>query len=354
LNLLVTDAVENDQPVPRNKRHRLRHVVIALIAVVVLAVGVVAVYGLSLSRTFDNAQEIATAFPAETLRPTVPDPPKAVDGTTPTETAQNIMLLGSDTRGSTGPDVNTIRGQRSDTIMVVHIPADRKTIQVMSIMRDSWVPVAGYGDTKVNAALSYGGVPLAVQTVEGLINVRIDHVAVVDFQGFKGITDALGGVEVDNPIAFSPLHLQGQHFAAGPIQLNGDQALAFVRERYAFSDGDFQRVRNQQLFIKSVVKKTLTAQTLANPIKISGLIGALVPYLAVDSGFDSGYAAGLAYSLRNLRASDITFFTMPTLGTGMIQGQSIVKVDWNELAVIKERFRADTLNTYAAKYQTMG
>ena len=235
--------------------------------------------------------------------------------------------------------------------MVMHVSADRKTIQVMSIMRDSWVPVAGHGDTKVNAALSYGGVPLVVQTVEGLINVRIDHVAIVDFQGFKYITDALGGVSIDNPTAFNS---RGSQFDAGPIQLNGDQALIFVRDRYSFSDGDYQRVRNQQLFIKSVIKMTLSAQTLTNPVKINSLIGALVPYIAVDKGLDSAYVATLGYELRTVRLGDIKFFTMPTLGTGMVAGQSIVRVDWNELAAIKERFRADTLNSYEAKIQTMG
>ena len=89
-------------------------------------------------------------------------------------------------------------------MMLVHIPADRKGAYVTSIMRDTWLDIPGHGKAKINAAFAYGGVPLAVQTLEGLLDTRIDHVAAIDFEGFKGLTDALGGVEINNPIAFSP------------------------------------------------------------------------------------------------------------------------------------------------------
>ena len=193
-------------------------------------------------------------------------------------------------------------------MMIVHIPADRKNIQVMSLMRDFWVDIPGHGKAKLNAALAYGGIPLAVQTIEGLIRSRIDHVAIVDFEGFKGVTDAVGGVTLDNPIAFTPRHLKGAYFAKGPFTLDGEQALAFVRERYAFVDGDYQRARNQQLYIKAVMKKVLSRDTLANPVTISSLVGAITPFLAVDKGLNSNYAVSLGLELSSLRVNDVKFW----------------------------------------------
>jgi LCP family protein required for cell wall assembly len=229
--------------------------------------------------------------------------------------------------------------------MVVHIPSDRTGVTVISIMRDSWVEIPGHGTAKVNAALSFGGVPLAVQTVESIIGARIDHVAIVDFEGFMGLTDALGGVTIDNPVEFDSSHLQGFTFPQGPIVLDGKQALAFTRERYAFADGDYQRVRNQQAFISAILDKLLSADTALNPARVSEVIGAVAPYLKVDSEFTSGYAGGLAVEMRNVRKADVDFFTIPTLGTGTSDdGQSIVLLDQVKLVQLREAFASDSLD----------
>ncbi|WP_166784519.1 MULTISPECIES: LCP family protein [Cryobacterium] len=335
------------------KRRGLRIVVIAIVAVFLLVVGAVGVYAWSLSNTFDTQTvKIPDVFPDETSRPTVPP----VDASSGQSTSgQNILLLGSDTRGANDGSIADLTGQRSDTIMVVHVPADRENIFVMSVMRDSWLEIPGRGKAKINAAMSYGGVPLAVQTVEGLLGARIDHVAIVDFTGFKGITDALGGVDIDNPIGFDSSHLKGRYFAEGTHLLNGTEALAFVRERYAFSDGDFQRARNQQAFIKAVLGKSLTAETLTNPAKISGLVGAIAPYLAVDDGLDSAYVAGLAVELRDVRVGDVTFFTLPTTGTGTSpDGQSIVVIDQDKLKAVQKGFQTGTLDAVQPELQPAG
>lgn len=320
------------------RKRRLRTTLIAVgSAFAILIVGM-GVYALNLTWQFDNVQKIPNAFPDDSLRP----PPVEVDG----PASQNILLLGSDTRGSIKGDLASAKGNRSDTMMIVHIPADRKNIQVMSLMRDFWVDIPGHGKAKLNAALAYGGVPLAVQTIEGIIDSRIDHVAIVDFQGFKGITNALGSVTVDNPIAFSSKDKVTEHFAKGKITLNGERALMFVRERHAFADGDYQRVRNQQLFIKAVMGKTLSSETLTNPVTISNLVSAIAPFMAVDSGLNSGYAVALGLELRDIRVDNVRFFTMPTLGTGNEGGQSIVKVDWDEVPKIQAAFKDDTLDAY--------
>ncbi|GAB3126825.1 LCP family protein [Glaciibacter psychrotolerans] len=317
--------------------------------VLVVIVGGAAFAGWTISRVADaQLVKIPSAFPAPSLRPTVAPSVTAQNGGTP----QNILLLGSDTRGSIGDTINNLKGQRSDTIMVVHVSADRSEVNVMSIMRDSWVPIPGHGEAKINAALSWGGVPLAVQTVESLLGTRIDHVAVVDFAGFQTLTNAVGGITVDNPIAFDPIHLKGQHFTKGPVHLTGVQALAFVRERYAFADGDFQRVRNQQLVITAIANKIMSADTLTSLPKLSALFTAVTSYVAVDEGLTAEYLAGLGLELRDTQS--VRFFTMPTQGTGTSSdGQSIVNVDWATLSTVQHDFQNDTLQDFQPERQTM-
>ncbi|WP_188549880.1 LCP family protein [Sediminivirga luteola] len=301
-----------------------------------LAACVAGVYLWRLSNSFDSQAErldSSEIFPQEENRPADVN-----------EDSKNILLLGSDTRGELEDDIADIRGQRADTIMVANIPADRSSVQVMSIMRDNWVEIPGHGQAKINAALAYGGVPLLVETIEGLIGTRIDHVAIVDFEGFKDITDALGGVTVQNEVAFT----KGEHtFNQGQIILGGEEALTYVRERYAFSDGDYQRARNQQAYIMGVVQKVLSRDTLTSPGRIADLVDAVAPYMVTDDGLSSSTAAGIGFSLRNLRSDDIRFFTSPTNGTGTAGGgQSVVLPDWDSWEQLREAFENDTVAEY--------
>ncbi|TFD73279.1 LCP family protein [Cryobacterium fucosi] len=351
------------------KRHPWRIVWGVFGAVVLLLLSIGGVYAFTLVRTFDaQTEKIANAFPADADRPPpAPDPgavqPSAEPGVpapaptveAPATQAQNILFLGSDTRGATDRDLAGIRGERSDTIMVVHVPADRKNLYVMSILRDSWLEIPGHGTAKINAALSWGGVPLAVQTVETLLGVRIDHVAVVDFAGFKEVTDLLGGVDISNPIGFESYHLKGRYFDEGRLHLNGTEAMAFARERYAFADGDFQRVRNQQLIIQAVLVAMMHKSVLADVGKTTSLVNSVTPYLAVDEGFTAAYLTGLAWELRGVREPEVEFFTMPTNGTGTSRdGQSIVNIDWSALVAVQNGFKTDTLGSYQPEVQTIG
>ncbi|MEE2567917.1 LCP family protein [Pseudarthrobacter sp. J64] len=340
--ILENSFEEPSSPERPRKRRTGRAIFIILGSLVLIAALVAGGYVFNLANTFDsNSGKIEQAFPEESNRP---KPAEPVNGTSP----KNILLMGSDSRGATEVDAvnGTPTDQRADTLMLLHIPADRKNVYTVSLMRDLWVDIPGHGQSKINSALAYGGVPLMVQTVESLFDQRIDHVAMVDFEGFKGLTDALGGVEVNVPTAFTSTH-GNFSFTPGPNVMNGDQALAFVRERYAFADGDYQRVRNQQAFLKALIGKTISSETLTNPVTINKMVQSISPFVSVDKSLDSGALAGLGLELRDVRQQDIAMFTLPTNGIGTSSdGQSIVLPNPEAIANISDAMASDTLGGY--------
>lgn len=330
------DVPPQDDLRPRKKNKKVLFWVLGAFLVIALIAGGIVWAGLSKLQSFEK---IDNAFPEERLRPEISEPAEGQD-----DPAVNILLLGSDSRADTSTPILDDIGNRADSIMVAHIPSDRSGVQIMSIMRDSWVEIPGYGESKINAAMAHGGVPLMVQTVEGLIDQRIDHIAVADFNGFQNLTDAVGGVEVNNPRAFTA---NGTDFAEGQISLNGEDALDFVRERKSFSDGDYTRAANQQLFLKSFAGEVLNRDTMTSPSKMNDLIDGMTPYVALDDDFGATDMLGLGTSMSSVRSGDITSFTLPTAGIGTEGGgQSVVYVDWDELEDVQERFKNDELADY--------
>ena len=329
------DAPERRQRPRRKPRRTGRKILFGLLVLVLVVVAGIGGYAWYVGRTFDkNANSLTDeqVFGKKT--------PPPVDGG-----AMNILILGAD-EPMNQADFENSRGLRSDSIMVGHVPADRSSMQFMSIPRDSWVDIEGHGKAKINAALSYGGLPLAVSTIEEFIGAPIHHVAMIDFEGFKLLTDSVGGVDVQSPKAFSS---GGHSFTEGTNHLDGEAALAFVRARKPFADGDFQRARNQQEFMSSLFGKLLTADTLSNPNKVTGMIRDFSPYMYLDSGLRSSSISRYALSMRDIRSDDIDFFTAPTAGVGRSSdGQSIINVDEEELENVRKAFKDDTVEDYAA------
>ncbi|QCU79430.1 LytR family transcriptional regulator [Citricoccus sp. SGAir0253] len=329
----------------RGRRRRTAWIVLGLVLALVLGAGVVAVGYLSnLATTFDHGtQKFESAFPDETARP---GKAEAREGR---HEPVNILLLGADSGGGSG-ETEELPGVpqsgRSDTMMWVHVPGDRSRVYVMSVMRDLWVDIPDEGTHKLNSAYSFGGVPKAVQTLESMFGARIDHVVAVDLEGFRGLVDSLGGVEIDNPRAFESGH--GDVFPAGPQVMDGETALAFVRERYAFADGDYSRVANQQLFLKAVAERVLTPETLANPGRITDMVTGLSPYLTVDDSLDAGEMVAIGRTMTDLRADDVEMFTVPTRGIGRAGGQSVVWPDEQAIEQIGEALAQDEMASYRA------
>lgn len=324
-------------PAPR-RRHTTRNVLLGLLAVVLIVALIAGIYVWNLGRTFDaRKQTMESAFPAESARP-------AADSAQGRGT--NVLLLGADERQE-GQEDEGVKGERADSIMLVHVPEDGGEVFVMSIMRDTWVEVPGAGEMKINSALDVGGMPLMVETVEKHFGIRVDEVASVDFAGFEGLTDALGGVTIEVPQDF--VSHEGVAFQKGPQHMDGATALEFVRERYAFADGDFQRVQNQRAYVQAVLDQMLNRETLTNPTRIQSVVTEFSPYLEVSEGLDAQWIAGVAPDLVGVSSSDVEMFTVPTQGFGFSDdGQSVLLPDYQAMEDIGVAISEDKLGEYVA------
>lgn len=343
-----------------------RRWIAALLALVLVVAAGVAVF--SLNRAGQEAQPAATQTqsPSETPTPTptptpsetpppapAPPPPPAPIPDLPAA-PMNILVIGSDTRdvpareaaahtAATGEPSD----QRADTLMVVHVPADRRSLYLISINRDNWVDIPGFGSAKINAGLQYGGIDLETATVQQLLGITIDHTLMLDFGGFKILVDGLGGIDVNVPIAFQST-IDTQHvFSAGMNHLDGQAALEFSRERHAFTDGDFQRVRDQQIMLRAILSRLAAGGALNDVNAVRSLVDFASCCLTVDRGFDPVQAAMLAYSLRNLDVNAIGTMTLPTAGSGFVAGQSVLFPDYGGIAAVGAALREGRIADFA-------
>lgn len=309
---------------PQQRRPERRHwtrrgkiaawVAAALSAVIVA--GSLASWGIYLK--LDGNLNVVNAFGGLGNRP-----PASAAGT------ENILVLGSQTRNGQrggkalfGTDPNT---NLSDNLIFVHLYKGGTHATVVSIPRDTMVyepacrsrtgngTVPAQQQAIIDGAMNLGGPSCAVATVEHLTGLRVDHFIEFDFNSFRTMTDIIGGVEVCLPQAvndpYSHLHL-----AAGYHLVKGNTALAFVRTRHGVGNGgDLGRIKLQQEFMASLIKKVLTQHLLENPVELVKIANTATQALTVDPGLDSvPKLLGLATSLRHLKSKNVEFLTMPT------------------------------------------
>lgn len=255
----------------------------------------------------------------------------------------NILLLGSDSRQK-----DDAGDGRSDTIMLLHLTADRKNAYLISFPRDMWVSIPGHGDSKINAAYAYGGTKLLASTINELTGITIDHAAVIDFSGFDELTSSVGGVTITNTYAFKS---HGYSYPKGRITLSGQRALWFVRERHSLPDGDFGRAANQRKVVKALAAKLANPRTLADPAKLSHLVAGLAKYVTVDRGLTDQTILGLARSMKTAASSLVTL-QAPVKGTGMMDGQSVDIVDTAVMKQLAQALQHDTMGRYVADHKT--
>lgn len=291
--------------------------------------------------------------------PFAPLPSRAPYASTQAEDSPvTFLVLGSDSRIDTDdPSQWEVGAQRTDTIMIVQVSGDRENVNVMSIPRDSWVTipaneVQGEGQAKINAAYSWGGPTLLIQTVELNTGIHIDHFAVANFESFQQLTDELGGVEIT---LTQPLDLTGKQdpensssvLEPGTHVLTGEQALIYARERYTLPNGDFDRIKRQQNWMRAILTAAISRDTLTNPTALAGLISTVKDTVATDEGFSASVMTDLATSMSGVRSRDVAFFQAPVTGTGTSEdGQSIVLLDTPRLNAVAQAFQTDTVTQY--------
>lgn len=343
-----------------SEKFRYRHRRAFRITIVALAAVVVAggAYAFSLNSKFGNITRVPQNQILEENRPD-PDKGKAL----------NILILGTD--AGDGADGGNAGGQsikadvqaaqwpsgkyRSDSVMVLHISADRKSAHVVSIPRDTLAPLhdatgAYRYNGKINAAFSFYGPTGALSTVENLGDVRLDHMVMIDWVGFRDLSTALGGVKIYVPET-SYDSSQRITWERGWHELKGKRALAYVRTRHGLAEGDYGRIKRQQNFIRATMKQLMARGTLTNPIKLNNVLEALTQNVIVDAEWESGDIRALALSLRGLNSNNVTFLTLPTTccGNDTANG-SYVQIDEQQSAELWQALKDDDVDAYLEKY----
>ncbi|MFE9765841.1 LCP family protein [Streptomyces sp. NPDC005808] len=273
------------------------------------------------------------------------DRPEAGQGT-------NYLIVGSDSRaGMTEEEKKALHtgsadGNRTDSMMILHTGDNGSTL--ISLPRDSNVEIPtfvgsesgktyeGTGrEVKLNAAYAEDGPELLVRTVEFNTGLRIDHYVEIGFEGFANIVDSVGGVEIEIPKGGMKDTKSGADFDAGLQTLNGEQALAFVRTRYALAGSDLDRTKNQQKFLSALANQVATPGTVLNPFKLYPTMGAGLDSLSVDKDMSLFDLADMFWAMKSVSGGDGTSMNMPisgsTSGGNLIWDEAKVKTLVNEL-----------------------
>jgi polyisoprenyl-teichoic acid--peptidoglycan teichoic acid transferase len=312
-------------PAARRGRRRRRLLVTLVIVLVVAIAGVGGSYGYARMRFGQIASVDVPSLKAQ------PAPGKPF----------NLLMVGSDTRQGLddGNEFGNVAGQRADVLILVHIIPATHTARLLSIPRDLYVPIAGTGGSaKINAAFVKGPDQL-VDTIQRAFEVPINHYLLVDFDGFRRVVDALGGINLDFPVPVRDWkdgrNQSGLEVSStGCQKLNGKQALALARSRYfqyLGSDGiwhydpgfDLGRIRRQQTFLRVLAAKAL-GRGLANPLRANAFASSLVHSLTRDRGLSIGQVARLAGEFRSFDPDKLATQTIPTT-VAVHQGSTVLR-----------------------------
>jgi LCP family protein required for cell wall assembly len=228
----------------------------------------------------------------------------------------NILVVGTDQRD------DRYAGERADIIMLVHLSPARNEAVVISFPRDSLVqlPACRSGERRpgqqrrigmINSSFSFGGIGCTWKTMETLTGIHIDHFVTVDFAGFKGMVDAIGGVDVCIPEPIRDNYVQ-LDLPAGLQTLRGEEALGYVRTRHSVGDrSDIGRIQRQQDFAAAMAKKTLSNWTLINPVRLFGFLNTATKSITTDPDLTLGVMLDLALVARNLSSDKVHFVITP-------------------------------------------
>ncbi|WP_205709800.1 LCP family protein, partial [Kineococcus siccus] len=287
-------------PRARRPRRRRRRFATLLVLLLVLLVA----YPLALGwKGWSSVQHVAATSTGAR--------PAATPGST-------YLIVGSDSRaGMSEEELSALSaggtdgvGQRTDTIMLMHVPAGGGPVALISVPRDSYVPIPGHGRNKINAAFALGGPQLLTQTIEDVSGLRVDHYVETGFGGFARIVDAVGGVEMCPAVAVDDVRA-GLDIPAGCQQMDGATALGYARYRYSDPLGDLGRANRQRALLAAITTKAASPATLLNPFRAFPLAASGGSAITVDDGTDPLALLTFVRGMRAAAGSDGISMTVP-------------------------------------------
>jgi LCP family protein required for cell wall assembly len=304
-------------PAPRRPRRTGRNVIIVVLVVVLLWLAFVVWVPLN---AWGNVSRVDNN----------PSGDRPVDNG-----GSNYLLVGSDSReGLTPEQQNSLNGggpaegKRTDSIILVHVPGNGGKAAMISIPRDSYVPIPGHGSNKINAAFAFGGAKLLTQTVEQVTGVHVDGYLEIGFAGFASVVDSLGGVDV-----CVPFDMKDQDAAIdlkqGCQTLDGPTALGFVRARKSDPRGDIGRAERQRQFLGALLKKAAAPATVLIPWRYKAFADAAASGLEVGETTSFGDAVAMLRALRGVDGGDTLSLVVPVESASLQTPNAGVAVKWN-------------------------
>ncbi len=266
-----------------------------------------------------------------------------------------LLVVGSDSRAALANTPGNaafggsadVGGQRSDTIILVRVVPKTRQLMMLSIPRDLWGPIPGQGSNRINSAFDTGP-NLLIKTIEQDLAIPVNHYVEVNFDTFRDISNAVGGVNFYFPTPARDNYSLLAIGAPGCISLKGDAALAFVRSRHyeyyengywhSEAESDLARIQRQQAFIKKMIKKA--ASEFTNPLTLNAIIGGVTKNLTVDSGFSPGSMLSLVKDFRSMNVADIPNLTLPVYGYVTNGGADVLGLQQPQAAQAIAAFKA--------------
>jgi polyisoprenyl-teichoic acid--peptidoglycan teichoic acid transferase len=319
-------------PPPRRRRYWRRRVMTGISLLLLVALIAAAAAGVYLQSRLEEVRRVAPA-----------------GLTTSSGGAMTVLMVGSDSRTGLEPGQESfgkIAGQRSDAIMLLRADPSNDQATVLSIPRDLYLPIAGTGKSnRINTAYA-GGPDRLIQTITAGLGIPIDHYVEVNFDGFRGIVDAIGGLNINFPAPARDILAELNVPTAGCVHLDGRQGLAYVRSRhYEFLENgrwktdptsDFGRINRQQDFIRRMIKKAISAG-VRNPFTADKLLDSFVKDVVLDSQMGTIDLVRLGMSFRSVGDGGIEMLTIPTVGA-RVGGSSVLRLKEPDAGQMIDRF----------------
>lgn len=295
----------------RGRRVLVRAAVSAVAFSVVLVLTAAAIAGVLYEKYNGQLHRVAVLQPHDK---NIVDPQRQL-------TAENFLVIGSDSRAGLDSSFGQVAGARSDTTMIVHLSPSHTQATIISIPRDSWVSIptckAPDGHTigphkdMFNSAFTIGGASCTIATVQLLTGIAVTHFVEIDFKGFEAMVSAMGTVTICSPQKVDDKG-SGLHLHPGNNRLDGSQALAYVRARETIGDGsDLGRIKRQQMFMGAVLRQAMDGSMLTSPTRLTSFLDAVTKAITIDKDTTFGDLRTLAASLQGLNTKRVSFYTAP-------------------------------------------